>query len=177
MGWLLTGCGTPKAGKATTWNLEIAANTAQSVRLDVVGINELDKPDWQALAVDEYWNPDNAIRKNAQRLSFEVVDGKINLAEAKGVVDKNLTGLGTSKIQISRLHSIWKQWMGRRDVGVVVIGYFPGGSSDRPDPRKRILPLYSKYWETKNKVLRVELQDSRIQVLTPPSSKASRITF
>jgi hypothetical protein len=168
---LITSCCNP-----TPWNIEISANTASSVRVDLVGVNQLDKAEWDGLAVDDYWKADNSVRKNADRLSFEVIDGKVNLADSKGDA-AGITGLGTATATIPRSHPIWKKWLDRRDLGLVAIGQFPGGSSDRPDPRKKILPIFKQYWDADKGTLRLQVQDNRIQVLTPPSGKCTKMAF
>jgi hypothetical protein len=179
LGLFLTGCAMFKsAPKPVAWNLEINAKTQDSGRLDVIGIKRLEKAEWEAVAVNEYWKPDNALRKNASRLSFEIVDGKIHLPEPQGSADtNNLIGLDTSKVTILRKHAVWKQWMARGTAGLVMIGQFRRDSADGPDPRKKIWPLYNQYWDAVKKTLRFEIQDGRITVETPESQKASTIAF
>jgi hypothetical protein len=172
----LAGCAsTPKP---VAWNLEIAAKTPDSGRLDVIGIKRLDKPEWDAVEVNDYWKADNALRKNASRLSFEIVDGKFNVPEPLMGADTNkVTGLGTSKVTVLRTQSIWKNWMDRGSAGLVMIGQFRRDGAAGPDPRKKILPLYKQVWDAEKKTLRFEIQDGRIAVETRESEKAAKFPF
>jgi hypothetical protein len=168
---LLAGCtSTPKP---VAWNLEITARTPDSGRLDLIGIRRLDKPEWDAVVVNDYWKADNALRKNAPRLSFEIVDGKINLPEPKGAGDTNkISGLGTSKVTIAKNQALVKKWMDQGAAGLVLIGQFRRDSADGPDPRKRIWPLYKGSWDAVKSTLQFEIQDGRIAVITRESPKA-----
>ena len=162
---------------AVDWNLQLTANTAAAVRFDIVGINLVDKQDWAAVSVDDYWKPNNTMRANANRLTFEIVDRKITLVEANEAgAEKGLQGLGTATATVPRDHIKWKEWRERNAVGLVVIGDFPGQARS-PDQRKRLVPLFKQYWNTTDRLLKIEIQDDRIQVLTPPSTKAAKIAF
>jgi hypothetical protein len=166
----LAGCQT-----APPWNLSFTANTAAPVRMDVVGINVLDKPDWIASSVDDYWTT-GIMRKNADRLTFKLVNGKFILEEAKVPgSDEGLSGQSTDTLTIDRKNPVWKEWNRRNDAYLVVIGDFPGSNRGGPDLRKRILPLPKKYWNADDLTLRIQILDDQIKVLTPPSAKAAKM--
>ena len=169
---LLTGCQT-----APPWKLEFKANAAAPVRVDVVGINVIDLPDWKAVAVDDYWtNGVMAMRKHADRLTFQLVGGKFKVEEAKVLHgEEGVAGVGTDKLTVARDNAVWNEWMKRNAVYLVVIGDFPGSSPGTPDLRKRILPLSGKYWDAERCTLQIEIQESQVKVLTPPSAKAPKI--
>src|ERR1017187_10183648 len=132
---LLTGCQT-----TPPWNLELKAKTAAPVRVDVVGINVIDLPDWKAVAVDDYWtNGAMALRKHADRLTFQLVSDKFNVEEAKVLPgEEGLSGVVTDTLTVTRTNAVWNEWMKRNAVYLVVIGDFPGSSLGTPDLRKRI---------------------------------------
>ena len=70
---------------------------------------------------------------------------------------------------------LWDKWKARNIVGLVVIGDFPGTSLGIPDQRKRIVPLYKGVWDTRDNALQFEIQNGRIQIVTPSSTKAQKI--
>jgi len=160
-------CGPP-------WRLDFNAKTDASVRVDIVGINVIDKPDWKAVAVDDYWT--NPLRKHADRLTFKLVNGKFNLEEATVTGgDKGLSGEGTGTVTVTSTNAVWKQWANRRAAYLVVIGDFPGSSPGTPDLRKKIVPMPSKYWEAEHCTLQFQIQDNQVEVSTPPSAKAQKL--
>ena len=143
----------------------------------MVGINVIDLPDWKAVAVDDYWtNGAMALRKHADRLTFQLVSGKFNVEEAKVPHgEEGLSGVGTGTLTVTRTNVVWNEWMKRNAVYLVVIGDFPGSSPGTPDLRKRILPFTSKYWDAERCTLQIEIQESQVKVSTPPSAKAPKV--
>ncbi len=171
----LTGCGTTP--KPTRWNLQVSANTKAAIRLDVVGINLMDKQDWAATSVDDYWKPNNPMRASADRLSFEIVDGTIKcVGTTVAGADQGLGGSNPNRVVVPITNKVWDKWKARNVVGLVVVGDFPG-TPTTPDRRKQVVPLYKEYWDSKDHSLQFEIQDGRVQVVTPPSAKAGRIVF
>jgi len=166
----MTGCRT-----APPWTLELTAKTSAPVRIDVVGINYNEKADWAAIPVDDYWT-NGVIRKHADRLTFRLVDGKFNLEEATvPAAAEGLSGQGTSVLAVTRTNAVWRAWAKANAVCFVVIGDFGWSSPATPDPRKRIWPLTSKYWDAENLTLQIEVQDKQVKMLTPPSAKAPKL--
>jgi hypothetical protein len=166
----LVGCRT-----APPWNIELTANTTAPVRIDVVGVNVLDKPDWIACPVDDYWTT-GVLRKNTDRFTFKLVNGKFNLEEAKVPgSDLGISGQSTGALTVYRTNLVWQEWDKRKDNYLVIIGDFPGASRGSPDLRKRILPTGMKYWSADDLTLRIQILDDQIKVLTPPSAKAAKM--
>ena len=169
---LLTGCQT-----TPPWNLELKAKTAAPVRVDVVGINVIDLPHWQAVTVDAYWtNGAMAMRKNADRLTFQLVSDKFDVEEATVPHGKEgLSGVGHDTLTVTRTNAVWNKWKTRNAGYLVVIGDFPGSSPGTPDLRKLIVPLTSKHWDAERGTLQIEIQESQVYVVTRPSAKAPKI--
>jgi hypothetical protein len=170
---LLSGCGTVQP-----WNLEIAAKTPASIRLDLVGIHRQYRSDWEQKSVDNYWKPEDDLRQNAQRVSLQIERGNINVVEVVGASREGILGDGSPQVTIARTHPIWNLWLNQRNAsGIVAIGQFPGGSTEQPDPRKRVISLDKRSWDTQNKTLRLVVRDKSIGVETPPSAKAHKVKF
>ena len=163
------------------WNVEIAAATLKSGRLDLIGINQFQKAEyWDGLSVDDYWQRSDSVPGNIYRLTFDFTEGKINLVDARGVERTGVANDGSKVVTIPREHPIWRRWFENNAAGLVAIGRFPGGRSGPAggaDPRKRLLPLFKQCWDSKDRTLRLEIQDNGPVVVTPPARKAPRDCF
>jgi hypothetical protein len=57
--------------------------------------------------------------------------------------------------------------MARRVEGVFIIANLPGRFEGGVDPRREYLPLDKRHWEAEKWTLEIEVQTSRIRILTP----------
>jgi hypothetical protein len=153
-GLLMTGCGTPRP---QAWNVSVVKLSNRSIRVDLIGVTEADKPYWEGYNLDKYWSIDGDLRrKNAQPLTQFLKTGEaweVSLTDPK-----------------------WQEWLDRGATELLVLadlpGHFEPGSAD---PRRRFLPLTKGAWEktkrTKHHILDIEIQDSMINIVTPPAAK------
>lgn len=138
---LMTGCSsTPVA-----WNVKI--HKPATIEVDLVGVKEREKPLLDAYSIDKYWSPDDPVRKDADKLS----------SDAKPTEDWLIT----------RKDPKWKSWLNRGVGGVFIIANLPGNFDSGPDPRREYLPLTKGHWDAKKRTLEIEVQSSRILILTP----------
>lgn len=138
---MLVGCSsTPRA-----WNIKIKKSPA--IEVDLVGVKEREKPQLEAYSIDKYWSPDDLVRKDADKLCSEV---------------------GTNEVWVvSRKDPKWNTWLNRGVSGLYIIANLPGSFEGSPDPRREYLPLTKSHWDAKKRTLEVEIQSSRIVILTP----------
>lgn len=148
-GWLLllavaalaVGCSsTPRA-----WNIRIKKSPA--IEVDLVGVKDREKPQLDAYSIDKYWSPDDLVRKDADKLCSEVSTNEVWV--------------------ISRKDKHWDTWLNRGVSGLYIIANLPGSFEGSPDPRREYLPLAKKHWDAKKRTLEIEIQSSRIVILTP----------
>ena len=146
---LTPGCGTTKPGRPAAWSISITKVTPASIELDVVGVNPSDKQQWMnSVNVDDYWKPNSSIRAGARKESTKFE------SEKTWVLEKD--------------HKVWSEWFGYGATEVMIIANLPGRYEPGPHDRRRIfLPLDKKVWESKDKTIKVEVQDAFIRVLTP----------
>ena len=152
VGALASGCaGVPKP---KPWNVSIVKNTSDSIRVDLIGITEDEKPAWEAYNLDTYWRDGGDTdlhRKDADPLTQVLKMGQ------PWVVSAN--------------DPKWKQWLDRGDTELLVIADIPGTFDPGPaDLRRRFLPL-APVWDAKNNTLEIEVKRTEVQVDTPRNAK------
>lgn len=153
--WLfVAGCAT--APQASSFNLkfELAPSLAgSSIQIDLIGANAVsDLPKWQTMSVTEYWQPDNAQRRDADKAVLQFGPGKTNVQT------------------FANSDRAWAHWLTTGAMYVIVIVDLPGISADREgnaDPRRLILPLDLKKWPSDVKTLEMRIQESGVRLLTP----------
>ncbi len=154
---LLPGCASaPKAG-AYSLKFELApALVGSSIQIDLIGANPVsDLPKWQTTSVTEYWQPDNAQRRDADKGVLQFGPGKPNVQT------------------FASTDPVWNRWLSTGATYLVVLVDLPGISADREgnaDPRRLILPLDVKKWPSDVKALELRVQESGIRLLTPIKS-------
>jgi hypothetical protein len=145
---LLWGAGCASS-KPSAWNLKVAKATTATIEVDVFGVSKLDKGYWEGIKPDDYWQPRSPIRASVPRITTNFVQGATWI--------------------ISKSDPIWKQWFGRGASELVVMADLPGGFDNTVrDPRRRFLPLAPKSWDAKKSTIEIQVQDERINILTPP---------
>ena len=116
------------------YNVGVAStNPADSIQVDIVGVNEAEFELWSTYPLDDYWSPGNAFRQNAK--------------------DKLVLRFGMGRDQkqtVSIKDSAWKAWDARRCRFLFIVtnaGAFGRGSAATGDPRRLVLPLEKKRWD------------------------------
>ncbi|MCC6661563.1 MAG: hypothetical protein IT437_11835 [Phycisphaerales bacterium] len=137
---------------------ELAQQTggAPQVRVDLVGVNDMDFSRWSGESMSGYWSSGSALRSESRESRHEITFGPGN------------TGTKT----LSKKDKIWDKWKAGRVMHLFVLASLPGvGMADRPgaeDGRRLILPLDSKRWPGTS-VIKVLVQKSRVTCTTPPA--------
>jgi hypothetical protein len=124
---------------------------ATSLQVDLIGANTLaDLPKWTSYSVTDYWQPDNAQRRDASKFTFQF--GR---------------GLPT-KVTINREDPKWDPWLKSGVAHLVILADLPGAAIDQPgnaDPRRLIIPLDKKLWK-RSAPLEILIQEGGIKLLT-----------
>jgi hypothetical protein len=134
------------------WNISMTKTTRATIQVDLIGIPLQDKPQWQAQNISQYWEPNSRVRDEADKLSFDLELNKPVVLEAK--------------------NPKWQQWFDHGAKELLIIANLPGSNfpPGAGDPRCKFLPLRKKDWEpSKKNTLEIEVQQTRIHVLTPES--------
>ncbi len=133
----LAGCESCKPGKPgpiTYFPVQVSLAPSlqgKSVTVDLVGVNEPNRPRWEAYSMSKYWKDGDPMRQNAIKKTFNFTSGSA------------LTG----KLESS--DPVWGQWKGQSANCVFVLVDLPGAQTDQPgslDARRQILPLDKCYW-------------------------------
>ena len=130
------GCG--QSTKVARYNYRVALTESMrdpatgfvpSIEIDVVGVNDVEKPEWDALDVDAYFAPGNPRRADGDRvlLAFS------NEAPEPRVLDEK--------------RAIWDVWEERGATHVFLLARMrrPADAGSE-DPRKLVLPLSAEFW-------------------------------
>jgi len=149
----LAGCASGPQPKAYSIHVTLDdALVGTSVQVDLVGVNTLaDLPKWQGYSVTEYWQPQNAFRRDAHKYSMQF-------------------GRETPKSQtLASTDPIWTDWLKTGAMNVVLIADLPGAAADQTgnaDPRRLILPLDAAAWGSDVKQIEILVQESGFKLLT-----------
>lgn len=130
------GCGPSK--KVATFNYRVALSESlrdsdsgfvPSIEIDVVGVNEIEKPEWDGLDVDTYFSPSNPRRGDTDRVLLAFSN---EMPEPRTLDVKQ---------------PIWDVWRERGATHVFFLARMrkptDAGSAD---PRKLVLPLSTEFW-------------------------------
>jgi hypothetical protein len=144
----LSGCKAPPKG--TKFNVEVIPGNdikLASIEVDLIGATEREKSYWETYSIDKYWEPGDAGRREADKVTLRLDNGE------------------TKTLAIP--DPIWNKWLARGDVYLVVIAHLPGDFKGvARDPRREILSLQKKAWKTSKGLLQIEIQERLIKVLT-----------
>jgi hypothetical protein len=149
----LAGCATKGPGPTTPRAIQIELDPAlknQSVLVDLVGVNEANAARWKAYSMTKYWSDGDPMRADASKWTANFIS-QPSLVKTLEASDP-----------------VWKQWQGA--AYVFVLADLPGKFTDQPgtqDPRRQILPLFKSAWPSGTKQLKVRVQQSGIEVVTP----------
>lgn len=135
---LMVGCsGTPKAGKYTyvvtlDESLRTSSGIMPSIEVDFIGIRD-DEADnerarWQAVSVDEYFQPGNAMRASAPKHTM------------------SFSNENAAPQRLPNNDPIWTTWANRGATTMVIIASVPMQTPAGVDPRKLFLTLMTDRW-------------------------------
>jgi hypothetical protein len=123
-----------------------------SVQVDLVGVNATDLPKWQNYSVTQYWQPDNPLRRDAQKYAMQF---SINTPNTQVLLDND---------------PHWAEWLPTGASQLVIIADLPGVITDQAgnaDPRRLILPLDRAAWGRDVNTIDILVQESGLRLMTP----------
>jgi hypothetical protein len=129
------------------------AGGAPTIRVDLVGVNDVDLGAWQAKPMSEYWEPGDPLRASAE------FKHTMTFAEGR-----------TAPQTLTKKDPIWNEWKSRGAMHLLVLADLPGAHQDLPgdtDDRRVVLPLDSSRWEA-NQAIKILLQRAGVRCETPP---------
>jgi hypothetical protein len=148
-----TGCkGVPKS---KAFNLEVVLDERllnSSVEVNLVGVNELGRPIWEQLKIDDYW--DSILYHDAPKQVMKFGQG----------LEKKQT--------LPKKEAHWNQWLKSGSNYLYIIADIPNiisGNLGSADPRVLSLPLRKDCWKEKTVVVKID--SSQVQSLTPLECK------
>jgi hypothetical protein len=152
--FLLVSCATLPKPQAYTIKVVLDPSiVGTSFQVDLIGANKVsDLPKWESYSVNEYWQPENVVRRDARKATLQF-------------------GRGRPESQVfSATDARWSEWLGTGALYLVVIADLPGSWTDRPgnaDPRRVILPLDKAEWVKGTETIEFRIQASGVSLLTP----------
>ncbi len=153
-GLVLTGC--DSAPRAVPHSTDVTLDSTlqgQTVEVDIVGVNnDASLAEWQAYNVNDYFKAGDARRADARKRTMKFTQGSA----------------GT--VSLSKDDAIWKDW--NKPTHLIILANIPGLSDQggKPaDPRRKVLPMYSDFWEKQE--LQVTVRRSGVEVVTPEKPK------
>lgn len=140
-----------------SWKRE--GDVIPSLEVDLVGINDSQKPRWENYSLRKYFTPGDLLRRDADLKTLQISSGEI-----EKTLENN--------------DAIWDKWLGNRRKGepgkgarwLFVLVNLPGIDDDMDglhDPRRIIVPLEANRWGYK-KEIRIEIKAGSAVLLTPP---------
>jgi hypothetical protein len=151
---LVFGCASTPKAKSYTIKIELdQALAGSSIQVDLIGANAVsDLPKWQSYSVSEYWQPGNAMRRNADKVVVAFGQGKNNIQF------------------FDTKNPAWARWIAAGAMHLVVMVDLPGVGEDlagSADPRRLILPLDAGQWPGNVTTVELLVQESGVRLLTP----------
>jgi len=134
--------------------------TIPSIEVNLVGINEVEYPEWYRQSMTGYWEPDQAMRITAVRKGYAHV---MTFGEEQPV-----------QHVLYRSNAIWREWEAKGARYLYVLCNFPRNADDQQgnaDPRRLVLPLEKNRWRNYlwgKRVISVEVTPSGLICHTPP---------
>ena len=134
--------------------------TIPSVEINLIGVNQVEYPEWSAKSMTAYWEPDHPPRITMVRKGYAHV---MTFGEEQPI-----------RQVLYRSHSIWNEWEAKGSAHLLVLSNYPRVCKDQAgnaDPRRNILPLEKKRWKGYfwgKRVLWLEVTPSGLICHTPP---------
>lgn len=149
-GLALTGCDSAPRPVPHDAQVSLAENLrGQTIEVDIVGVNnEANLAEWQSYNVNDYFKAGDAKRADAPKYTMKFSQGT------------------AETVTLTKDNEIWKTW--NKPAYLVIMANIPGMSDQggKPtDPRRKVLPMFSNFWESRE--LQVSVQRSGVRVLTP----------
>lgn len=145
---LVWGCHTP--AKGSKFNVELTPGNdikTASVEVDLIGANEREKAYWESYPIDKYWEPGDPGRRDADKFTIRLDDGKPKTLEMPD--------------------PIWDKWLSHGAIYLVVIAQLPGDFKGMArDPRREIISLDAGHWKGAKSQLQIEIQERLIKIMT-----------
>jgi hypothetical protein len=155
---LLLAAGCTSAPNPRSFTVKVNLDPAlagSSLQVDLIGANPVsDLPKLESYSVSSYWNPGDALRRDAAKVTLAFGQGR----EATQVLDIT--------------NPIWETWLKTGAQDLVVMVDLPGIAADKAgnaDPRRLILPLDAGQWNGSG-VIEILIQESGVRLLTPKKS-------
>jgi hypothetical protein len=154
----LAGCSSCKPGKAGPpgeYTINVTLDDSlktSSVIVDLVGVNPSSLARWENYDMGKYWKEGDPMRRDADKVALTFLSGQ--------AVNKTMSNTDPQ----------WEKWKAKGVTHVLVLADLPGSQASRPgsqDARRQVLPLDTCSWPPKTTELKVLVQRSGIQVLTP----------
>lgn len=153
-GLVLTGC--DSAPRPVPHSAEVSLGDTlqgQTVEVDIVGVNnDTNLVEWEGYNVNDYFKAGDARRAEARKYTMKFAQGSTNM------------------VTLSKDDAVWKDW--NKPTHLVILANIPGMSDQggkATDPRRKVLPMYSNFWEKQE--LQITVQRSGVKVLTPEKPK------
>jgi len=131
-----------------------------SVEANLVGVNDVEYPEWFRYSVTKYWEPDDPLRKTTYTKGYTSV---LTFGEEQ-----------PARQILYRSNPIWNDWEAKGSRYLFILVNYPRVAQDQPgsaDPRRRILPLEKKRWKNYfwgKRVIWLEVTPSGLICHTPP---------
>jgi len=134
--------------------------TARAVEINIIAVNDVELPQWEQVSMNEYWEPDNALRKSAKKIVMKF--GQDHPARQV----------------LTRQDKAWKDWPDDyKRAHLLILASLPWIHKDQPggaDPRRIILPLnpwmydWSLWPGEEGKTIPILIQSGGLRCLRQP---------
>lgn len=149
---LLASCETAPEPRAFAIQVTLDSTlVGTSVQIDFIGANQAtDLPKWQSYNLTEYWQPNNAFRRDAAKYTMQFDRDKPN----------------RQMLLANDAH--WAEWLRTGAQNLVIVADLPGITGEgNSDGRRLILPLDKNAWDSKTQTIEVLVQESGLKLMTP----------
>lgn len=168
-GWVIAACLAAAAligcsGPAGTTSIVIGPDraltdsaTVPTILVDVIGLTERERLEWDAMPVSSYWSPASPRRKAAAERSVRI----------------RIAGENRGAVTIGPDHPIRAAWKRAGARWAYVIANLPGGIDDKPgveDPRRLAVSLAPGAWDEGAEIV-IEVRRDSVVCRTPPPVK------